>query len=205
MPKGQVQTARAAARVGERSGSLVIIEFMGSNKNRHAIFKCQCDCGNVVERNSMLFRVTGSCGCKTKDKQRAMNLKHGHRPRSGASSIYQTWSAMKRRCMNKGNSDYKWYGGKGVTVCDRWMTFEGFVSDMGDSHFEGATIDRVDSTGNYEPSNCRWVTGAENARMAAKQRWEKMTEEESCFWRKQVVAIGVESRLKAEKRRGREL
>ena len=205
MPKGQVQTERAATRVGERSGALVIIELIGSDKNRRGIFRCQCDCGNVVVKNSLLFKSTGSCGCKTKEKQRSINLKHGHSPRSGPSGIYCTWLSMKSRCMNKGNPDYKWYGAKGISVCDRWKVFENFVADMEGSYFNGATIDRVDSAGNYEPSNCRWLTGAENARIAAKQRWAKMTEEEACFWRKQVVAIGVDRRLRAEKRRGREL
>ena len=78
--------------------------------------------------------------------------------------IYITWTNMKRRCSNVKGWDYKYYGGRGIKVCDRWLhSFETFYTDMGDKPFPKAQIDRIDNDGNYEPSNCRWVTPKENS------------------------------------------
>ena len=83
--------------------------------------------------------------------------------------LYRTWTAMKQRCCNPNLKNYPWYGGKGVVVCDEWLdyaTFRAWVVSNGYS--KAMTIDRIDSDGNYEPSNCRWCTSAENS----KARWE---------------------------------
>ncbi len=71
--------------------------------------------------------------------------------------LYETWRGMKQRCRNPNHHAYKYYGGKGVTVCERWNNFEVFLEDMG-SKPVGTSLDRIDSTGIYEPSNCRWAT-----------------------------------------------
>lgn len=78
--------------------------------------------------------------------------------------IYTSWSAMLYRCRNPKAKAYANYGGRGITVCERWHTFENFYLDMGDTHWDGAELDRKDVNGNYEPDNCRWVTTAENLR-----------------------------------------
>ena len=76
------------------------------------------------------------------------------------SSTYRAWSAMRRRCFNAATKDYPLYGGRGITVCERWKTFENFLEDMG-VRPEGKTLDRINNDGNYEPGNCRWATWSE--------------------------------------------
>ena len=89
------------------------------------------------------------------------NTKHGHSPRNGKESpTYQSWRHMKARCQNPNHPDYKYYGGRGVEVCERWQDFANFLADMGERS-EGLTLDRINNEGNYEPGNCRWTTRKE--------------------------------------------
>jgi len=82
---------------------------------------------------------------------------------------------MRRRCSNRKAEDYHYYGGRGITVCERWMTsFENFLADMGERP-EGKTLDRIDNDGNYEPSNCRWATWAEQASNKRNTQGKRMT------------------------------
>lgn len=76
-------------------------------------------------------------------------------------STHNIWRGILRRCTNKNFSHYKYYGGRGITICDRWLKFENFLQDMGE-HVKGLQIDRINNDGNYEPGNCRWVTPKEN-------------------------------------------
>jgi hypothetical protein len=76
---------------------------------------------------------------------------------------YRSWDGMKQRCLNPRATGYKRYGGSGVTVCDQWLTFAGFLADMGERP-EGTTLDRIDPARGYEPGNCRWATASEQNR-----------------------------------------
>jgi hypothetical protein len=83
--------------------------------------------------------------------------------------IYKVWSAMLDRCNNPGATSYKWYGKRGIKVCDFWHKFENFYKDMGERPFEGATLDRINNDKDYEKSNCRWVTHQENCQNRRKK------------------------------------
>ena len=86
--------------------------------------------------------------------------KHGHASRKGKTPTWYSWSSMLDRCNNPNATHYHRYGGRGITICERWMTFTAFLEDMGE-RLIGTTLDRINNDGNYEPGNCRWATVAE--------------------------------------------
>ena len=109
------------------------------------------------------------------------NIKHGHAGScgSGASPTYRIWGGMKRRCKEKdpGMRSWKWYGGKGIRVCERWLDFQNFLADMGERP-KGYWIERINGDGDYEPGNCRWATPLEQMQNV-KLRERRMSVEEA--------------------------
>lgn len=104
---------------------------------------------------------------------RGPNFQHGHMTdQAHATPTYNTWKAMKKRCGNTNHDSYRYYGGRGIKVCDRWLTFANFLADMG-IRPDGMTIDRINPDGNYEPSNCRWATAEQqNANQNPYKNWK---------------------------------
>lgn len=90
--------------------------------------------------------------------------------RRKVSITYKCWQAMKQRCLNHNCPDYKDYGAKGITICDSWLSFGNFVNDLGERPSTKYTVDRIDGTGNYEPSNVRWATRYEQAQNTKRTR-----------------------------------
>jgi len=122
----------------------------------HRYWNCVCECGKktITRSDSLTSGNTRSCGCLK--KYNSVVKTHG----MSASFVYRTWASMLQRCNNKNNPRYKDWGGRGIKVCKRWISFENFYEDMGDKPC-GLTLDRINNEGNYEPENCHWATTKE--------------------------------------------
>ena len=145
---------------GKKFGELLVLEDTGKRyKNGSVIWKCLCECGKITEviSGDLTSGNTKSCGCLNK-----RNFIHGNSRRKIRTLEYNSWQGMKNRCLNIKASDFKYYGGRGIMIHERWMVFENFLSDMG-KRPEGLTLDRIDNDGHYEPSNCKWSTYKEQA------------------------------------------
>lgn len=144
--------------IGNRFGYLTVIadsESVRGNKR----YLCRCDCGNekIIYKYNLTSGGTKTCGC------RMGHVIHGQTRKNKWSGAYVTWAAMIQRTSDENSIGWKFYGGRGIKVCDAWKTFSGFYSDMGDRP-EGMSLDRINSNGDYEKSNCRWATVLEQAR-----------------------------------------
>lgn len=145
----------AKPEIGSRNGRLTIVELLPGGK--HPKVKCRCDCGTERTIQQDNLARTHSCGCLKRERTGRLNLQHG----LSASPEFRVWCDMRDRCSRVERRDFQRYGGRGITVCERWMTFSNFYADMGQRPSPQHSIDRRDTNGNYEPDNCRWATSTE--------------------------------------------
>lgn len=155
--------------IGQRFGRLTVIEEAGINSG-YTLWKCKCDCGNeIIARGTHLkYGNTRSCGCLHREMLSQISKKHG----GVGTRLYNIYHGMRERCYNPKQRTYRWYGAKGIKVCDEWLndftTFKQWAYENGYreeevlSKMERLSIDRIDPNKDYSPDNCRWMTLSEN-------------------------------------------
>jgi len=153
---------------GMKFGRLLVVSENGRGNDKRVLWNCLCDCGkSAAVRSTHLKRGSiKSCGCLRVETSTKRATTHG----KSKAPEYEVWCSMIKRCRNKKSTGYPDYGGRGITVCERWNRFENFIEDMGPRPSQFHSIDREEVNGNYEPGNCKWATPAEQSRNTRKRK-----------------------------------
>lgn len=142
---------------------------------------CRCQCGTErpVLLSNLKSRKSKSCGCYRSKRTAETKVRHGHARKGRTTPEFICWQAMIGRCTRPNHVSYRNYGGRGITVCERWLTFEEFLSDMGYRPSSLHSLDRIDVDGDYEPANCRWATRkVQRANQRRRLRIDQFSEDE---------------------------
>ena len=153
---------------GKQFGRITVLS-RAENRGKQTYWLCQCSCGAKKEicAYNLTKGLTKSCGCLSAEMIGNRSRTHG----MTETHEYQIWLGMKARCHTETNSAYRYYGAKGVKVCDAWLnSFEQFLADMGEAP-EGMSIERIDVSGDYERANCKWATQEEQANNKTNNRF----------------------------------
>jgi hypothetical protein len=156
---------------GMRFGRLLVISRDGT-RNGYSTWLCKCDCGNekVIIGKYLKNGKTQSCGCIHKEQLARRSKTHG----MSGKRLYRIWHDMKNRCEYAKDKKFSYYGGRGIKVCNEWSSdFKTFMEwSLENGYKENLTIDRINNDGNYEPSNCRWITMKEQCTNRRKRGFE---------------------------------
>jgi len=149
----------------EKYGKLTVIKEESRISKYERRWLCLCECGNksIVSQRNLRNGKTVSCGCFRLEQLQKARTKHGFAKEKSRCSEYNTWRTMLSRCNNPNSKSYKYYGEKGIKVCERWNDFENFYKDMGPKPNKKYSIDRIDNLKDYEPENCRWYPAKKQA------------------------------------------
>lgn len=153
---------------GHKYGRLLVIRPIGRNKHLQIIWECLCECGNLTKTLATKLKSgrAVSCGCINKERLIKMHTTHN----LSKSPLYKKWKIIRNRCNNPKHEHYKYYGGKGIKMCDRWNDFNNFYDDMFPTYKKGLTIERINPNGGYQPDNCKWDTVKNQARNKTNNR-----------------------------------
>ncbi len=149
----------------QKFGKLTAVSFAKKTASGRTFWLCRCDCGTevVIRTDNLRSRHTTSCG-KCRSRKEPNKKRRDRLPIKYYKLEYKSWEMMIQRCTNPNYTAYKSYGGRGITVCERWLTsFNNFYTDMGSRPNKDYSLDRINNNGNYEPGNCRWATRSQQS------------------------------------------